>query len=82
MCSYCHQKFCAKHQLPEEHGCGDAARAKARQAIKKPSNTSSNSSASSDRKKNELKAQLRNKIGQASQARTGKKDAKTKKKKK
>ena len=85
MCQYCHQKFCAKHQLPEEHGCGEAAReaarTKARQAFKKPTNNSG--STVDQRKKNDLKTQLRNKIGQKTQERGRKdKEAKTKKKKK
>lgn len=33
VCEFCRRKFCLNHHMPEIHGCGDAAKAKARATI-------------------------------------------------
>jgi ATP-dependent RNA/DNA helicase IGHMBP2 len=33
MCEFCRRRFCLNHHMPEVHGCGDAAKSKARATI-------------------------------------------------
>ncbi|NWW80438.1 SMBP2 protein, partial [Climacteris rufus] len=33
LCQHCQQRFCLSHHIPEVHGCGDKAKAQARQRI-------------------------------------------------
>ncbi|KAM9015412.1 DNA-binding protein SMUBP-2 isoform 1-T1 [Ara ararauna] len=33
LCLHCHRRFCLSHHIPEVHGCGDKAKAQARQRI-------------------------------------------------
>ena len=33
VCRYCKLKYCYKHALPEQHGCGEAARSAAREGV-------------------------------------------------
>ncbi|XP_065542802.1 DNA-binding protein SMUBP-2 isoform X2 [Lathamus discolor] len=33
LCHHCHRRFCLSHRIPEVHGCGDKAKAQARQCI-------------------------------------------------
>uniref|UniRef100_A0A8B9G5Q2 DNA-binding protein SMUBP-2 n=1 Tax=Amazona collaria TaxID=241587 RepID=A0A8B9G5Q2_9PSIT len=33
LCPHCHHRFCLSHHVPEVHGCGDKAKAQARQRI-------------------------------------------------
>lgn len=54
-CHLCHRRFCMEHNIPETHGCSEAAKRYARQAVK-PSRSSTNSKDSSRR------AQLRKKL--------------------
>ncbi|NWS48454.1 SMBP2 protein, partial [Probosciger aterrimus] len=35
LCHHCHRRFCLSHHIPEVHGCGDKAKAQARQRISK-----------------------------------------------
>ena len=40
-CHLCHRRFCMEHNIPETHGCSEAAKKYARQAAKPRSTTSS-----------------------------------------
>jgi ATP-dependent RNA/DNA helicase IGHMBP2 len=66
-CKHCKNRFCISHGLPEEHGCGEAARMAARNARTLPKSTSLNEK---DRAK--LSNQLKSKIDRAQASRTSK----------
>lgn len=40
-CHLCHRRFCMEHNIPETHGCSEAAKKYARQAVKPRSTASS-----------------------------------------
>lgn len=57
-CHLCHRRFCMEHNIPETHGCAEAAKKYARQAAKPRSTTSSKDTY----KRAQLKKKLESKL--------------------
>ena len=60
------------HRLPESHGCGEEAKAKARKGATGGARPTPRNGTAEDRKRNQLKSQLQQKLGDASKARGSK----------
>ena len=61
-CEFCARQFCLMHHIPEVHGCGEAARAKARAIISKEGVLYRGSGVPSKLPKPEKKAHLQRKL--------------------
>ena len=66
-CSLCARRYCLEHSLPEVHGCGDAAKRKARQTSVATPLGGTTSRKSEDRAK--LQRKLHDKIDKKNKAR-------------
>ena len=66
-CQFCNKRFCMEHTIPEVHGCAEAAKKHARQAIK-PRPASSSGAA----KRAHLQRKLDSKLEQLSSGRRSK----------
>lgn len=77
VCSYCKLKFCYKHALPEQHGCGEAARSAAREGVLRSAASQAagrtamigNLRPVAGAARHQVKRQLEKKLAAASQAR-------------
>ena len=73
-CRFCSMRFCMEHNIPEVHGCAEAAKKHARQAAK-PRSTSN----SGDAKRAQLHKKLESKLEELSSGRQSKSRAKSRK---
>lgn len=81
-CEFCLQRFCLNHHIPEVHGCGDEAKAKARHVIIKEGILHRGSGFKETKldpgKKAQLQRKLDKKLGDLSENRRTKKSQKNK----
>ena len=61
-CQHCTRRFCLQHLMPEVHGCGDAARAQARQTISREGVLHRGSGVPSKKPPPDRRAQLERKL--------------------
>lgn len=73
-CRFCSRRFCMEHNIPEVHGCAEAAKKHARQAHKHKPISSSN-----DAKRTHLQRKLGSKLEELSSERQSKSRGKSKK---
>ncbi|KAJ4460053.1 hypothetical protein PAPYR_3770 [Paratrimastix pyriformis] len=73
-CDHCREYFCTRHQLPEVHGCGGAARQQAHTEFKRDQRQPTGSAEPmSDQQRQVLQSQLRSNIKAKQEARKKKK---------
>ncbi|NXC35672.1 SMBP2 protein, partial [Campylorhamphus procurvoides] len=82
LCHHCHQRYCLGHHVPEVHGCGDKAKAQARQRLSREGLLSPGS-ATKDKaldpaKRAHLQRRLDKKLSELTSQRKGKKRDKEK----
>lgn len=68
-CTLCHQRFCMKHQLPEVHGCGGAAKKTERAEFLRPRQTLPISAALRRNEQKDAHSRLEQKLKEMSLAR-------------
>lgn len=73
-CHLCCRRFCMEHNIPETHGCSEAAKKYARQAVKPRSTTSSKDTS----RRAQLHKKLESKLEELSSDRKSKTKSKTK----
>ncbi|XP_028727335.1 DNA-binding protein SMUBP-2 [Peromyscus leucopus] len=80
LCMYCNRCYCLSHHLPEIHGCGEKARAHARQRISREgvlyAGSGTRDRALDPAKRAQLQRRLDKKLGELSSQRTSKKKEK------
>ena len=70
-CDFCGQRFCIQHIMPEMHGCGDAAKQKARAGFKTEARKAlGGGSKLDDRRRSLLQNKLKSGINEKAGART------------